>query len=76
MRAEQIEERSHCNLPLVLVVGLRDARFELFEALFGTQQLVGLLDGVTLGRKAAHKRSGTLDEMSICSTRICTITKT
>jgi hypothetical protein len=33
VRAEQSEERSHCKLPLVLVIGLRDARFELFEAL-------------------------------------------
>jgi hypothetical protein len=47
VRAEQIEERSHCNLPLVLVVGLRGGIFELFEASLGADKLVGLLDKVT-----------------------------
>ena len=36
------------RLPLVMLVGLSNAFFEIFEALLGAQQLVGLHDTVSM----------------------------
>jgi hypothetical protein len=37
------------NLPLVVVVGLRGGVFELFEAFFGANKLVGLSERCHMG---------------------------
>ena len=59
------------HLALVMLVGLRNAFFEIFEALLGAQQLVGLRGTVSMVHMCLLLHVLTLDETSISKILIC-----